>query len=107
MRRVEFRAERVAELVAGELFFAAELREVAVRDAAGPHDLAHGVIVRRVFDGDAGAGDDVFEQRFRDEVGEAVLLLDVGQIALERVHEDVADAGDELLLRHGVREFGV
>lgn len=106
VRCVEFRAERMAELVAREILAAAELGEVAVRDAAAPHNLTHGVVAALVFDGDAGALHDVLEERLGDEVGELV-AGEFREIALERVHEDVADACSELLFRHGIRELRV
>ena len=106
VRRVEFRAERVAELVAREILAATELGEVAVRDAAAPHNLTHGVVAALVFDGDAGALHDVLEERLGDEVGELV-AGEFREIAFQRVHEDVADASSELLFRHGIRELRV
>ena len=59
-----------------------------------------------VTDGDARARDDVAQQSLGDGVRERV-AADVREVALERVHEDVADTRDELLPRHGVGELRV
>ena len=101
MRRVEAGAELVAELVDGEVLAAAELCEVGVGDAAAPHDLAHGIVVLVVLDGNSRGIHDSLDEVLGHAVGEDIGFLDLGEVALERVHDDVGDAADELLLGDG------
>ena len=55
--------EGVAELVRGEVLPAAEAGQAVVRDAAAPHDLAHGRLVVRVLHGGGAVAEDDAQQR--------------------------------------------
>ena len=101
VRRVEAGAELVAELVDGEVLAAAELCEVGVGDAAAPHDLAHGIVILVVLDGTSRSIHDSLDEVLGHAVGEDIGFFDFCEVALERVHDDVGDATDELLLGDG------
>ena len=103
---VKFFAQRVAELVRGEVLPAAEAGQAVVRQGACPHDLAHGRFVMRV----THSGGAVFQHDAQQRLGQLIRQSVIGdgvKIPVERVHENVAHAARDLMHRERRGEQGV
>ncbi len=103
---VKFLAQRMAQLVRGEILFAAEAGQAVVRQGACPHDFAHSLLVMCVMHG----GRAVFQHDAQQCLGQLIRQSVIGdgvKIPVERVHENVAHAARDLMHRERRGEQGV
>ena len=103
---VKFLAQRVAELMRGKVLVAAKAGQAVVREGTGPHDLAHGRLVVRVLHGGGAVAEDDAQQRLGQLVGQ-IVVGDGVKIAVHGVHQDVAHAAGDLMVRQRRGQHGI
>ena len=106
MGLVEHAAQRVAQLMGGEVLPAAQSRQTVVGQAARPQDFTHGLLVLRVLEDLETVVNDHPQQCLGQFVGELVIHVRV-EIPVQGVHHNICHTAAQLERRQAGGQLGV